>query len=303
MARDIFQTTVTREVGGFLEPLQDMEVHVFVAGTSQSTYATIYGSSSGGSVSNPVITTSTGFAQFYANAGEYDIRIEDTEAVPRVSTRSFIWSALPAAIDAIPSTFLEDVDKADLAAAVQQAMYDVGDLKTTARSYTVGTEPTGWLICDGREATPSYPALRAALIADGSPYGTANGNPRIPDYQGRVLVGKGTHAEVDSLADNDGLAVGSRKIKHKHSRGTFAVTDTGHTHTQGSEGYLGSGSGFSSPANVAVTGLSYGVGQAAQVRNSTGNASAVNTYSGEIGDTTGPSEGPAYQVGIIMIKT
>lgn len=39
----------------------------------------------------------------------------------------------------------------------------------------------GFLLCDGAQCTPLYPDLRAALIAAGSPFGTAGGNPLLPD--------------------------------------------------------------------------------------------------------------------------
>jgi microcystin-dependent protein len=64
-----------------------------------------------------------------------------------------------------------------------------GDLKFSARK----TAEPGWLLADNSAVTLTYPALRAALIADGSPWGSdGSGNPRLPPMSGRVPMGAGT---------------------------------------------------------------------------------------------------------------
>lgn len=61
----------------------------------------------------------------------------------------------------------------------------------TILDYALSTPPDGWIFCDGRPLmSGEYPLLRTALIADGSPFGTSGSNPRIPDYKGRVGVGR-----------------------------------------------------------------------------------------------------------------
>jgi microcystin-dependent protein len=84
------------------------------------------------------------------------------------------------------------------------------------------------VLCDGRTnlLRASYPAaFWQAMIAlgfagdDGTKFG-------VPDYRGRTLVGKGTHADVNAFTDNDGLVVGSRTPKHKTS-----INDPNHHHT------------------------------------------------------------------------
>jgi hypothetical protein len=39
----------------------------------------------------------------------------------------------------------------------------------------------------------------------------------IPDWRGRMPVMRGTHGDVDSFTDNEGIVVGSRRPAHKHS--------------------------------------------------------------------------------------
>jgi hypothetical protein len=86
-----------------------------------------------------------------------------------------------------------------------------GDLKHSLQAADHG----GWALCDGRSILRAlYPALFAII---GTTYGAADGGHfNLPDYRGRSLYGKGTHTEVDSFADNDGLSVANRRAKHQH---------------------------------------------------------------------------------------
>lgn len=67
-----------------------------------------------------------------------------------------------------------------------------------------------WLYCNGSEITTTHSELRDAYIADGSLYGSANGNPLTPDKRGRVTLGLdnlgGTSANrvTDAAADTLG---------------------------------------------------------------------------------------------------
>jgi microcystin-dependent protein len=94
----------------------------------------------------------------------------------------------------------------------------VGDLKPswqTADHGAQGSSLAQWLLCDGRSLlNTDYPVLSALIRpTTGGVDGT---HFNLPDYRGRVLAGKGTHADVDSLGDSDGLAVASRTPKHQH---------------------------------------------------------------------------------------
>lgn len=59
--------------------------------------------------------------------------------------------------------------------------------------YALKAAPSGWLMCYGQALPADTPHtnLRAALIADGFPYGRdGSGNPLLPDARGRVAAGK-----------------------------------------------------------------------------------------------------------------
>lgn len=84
--------------------------------------------------------------------------------------------------------------------------------------YAGSTDPdVHWLICDGR-AVPqaTYPVLFGIIAHTYGP-DPGGGNFLLPDFRGRVAVGKGTHTDVDALGENDGAALANRRPKHKHA--------------------------------------------------------------------------------------
>jgi hypothetical protein len=64
--------------------------------------------------------------------------------------------------------------------------------------YFAGDAPAGWLNCDGTAVTSTYPALRAYLIAAGSPYGSSGSDPRLPDLRGEFIRGADLGRGVDA---------------------------------------------------------------------------------------------------------
>lgn len=98
--------------------------------------------------------------------------------------------------------------------------------------FAAAAAPAGWLLCDGSAVSrTTYSTLHALLKDVGGvgvyAYGSGDGSTtfNLPDFRGRTPVGKGTHTEVDALAESDGLAVGTRTPKHNS-----AVNDPGHSH-------------------------------------------------------------------------
>ena len=102
--------------------------------------------------------------------------------------------------------------------------------------YGGSTAPEGWFLCDGAEYSQStYAALYAVLSTSYNTGSETAGYFRVPDLRGRVAVGKGTHADVDALTDNDGITpanVANRSPKHSHSL-SGSVTDAGAIATGG----------------------------------------------------------------------
>jgi Phage Tail Collar Domain len=81
----------------------------------------------------------------------------------------------------------------------------VWTLETTAR--------TGWMICTGQNWPATNGAYADLFAKWGGLYPTV-----LPDLQARMFIAKGTHADVNTLGFNDGLAVANRRPKHKHTK-------------------------------------------------------------------------------------
>lgn len=111
------------------------------------------------------------------------------------------------------------------------AKFTTGDIKPTLKA---AADP-GWEMMQGQDVsrTGAYAALFALI---GTAFGAGNGTTTftLPDARGRMLVGKGTHADVDSFADNEGISnasVGSRTPKHSHTVNSHAHTVASHSHS------------------------------------------------------------------------
>jgi len=97
-----------------------------------------------------------------------------------------------------------------------------GDLVWSVLASRPGAVP-----CDGALYNSLTDTSFAALFsAIGTTYGgTGASSFAVPDVRGRLLVCRGTHADVDVAGDSDGLAVASRTPRHGHSSAlTFSGT-------------------------------------------------------------------------------
>jgi len=119
----------------------------------------------------------------------------------------------------------------------------------TILPYGGSSAPTGFLMVDGSVyAQATYPNLYAKIGDQYNTGGEGGGNFRVPDMQGRMpvgLAGGSGHSDVQTLGNNEGLTVGSRRPKHSHGLGTLVVgvsahsiNDGGHTHTITDSGHV-----------------------------------------------------------------
>lgn len=210
------------------------------------------------------------------------------------------------------------VTLAKLAAAIVERLWDVGDIKGVAYNVTAGSEPSGWLLCDGRAVTRT--GLNAALFAKiQTAHGAGDGSTtfNLPDYRGRTLVGKGTHAEVDTIGETDGLAVGSRTPRHIHTVDPHSHTVNPHNHGNATGSII-------QPAGADVTSgpsAQYAIpsGSGSTFSAATGSGSPANTphthtipphFHGIVNDSPGTSsqspgtdaQGPPYSVVNYLVK-
>jgi len=184
--------------------------------------------------------------------------------------------------------------------------------------------PSGYLLCDGSAVSRFiYPDLFGVI---GTLYGAGDGSStfNLPDFQGRVAVGKGSAVAVNTVGKNDGQPAGSRTTQHTHTNGVtashnltlpnhaHAVSEAPHSHGfyNWSQNIGGGGAGFQTGTTVgsetqsridgAIATASTGV----SVGNPTSNPAISGGVSvgGSIGVGT-PGDGPAYLVINKVIKT
>lgn len=95
--------------------------------------------------------------------------------------------------------------------------------------------PTGWLIADGSPVTSTYPALRAALIDAGSPFGASGSHPRLPDLVGRFPRGAGIGVTLGATGGADTVTLTVDQLpSHTHTGPSHrhSISDSGtHTHS------------------------------------------------------------------------
>ena len=96
-------------------------------------------------------------------------------------------------------------------------------------AYAGSAAPTGWLLCDGTAVSRTTYVDLFGIV--GTTYGVGDGATtfNLPDLRGRVAVGKGTNAAVDTLGENDGVSVANRRPQHRHTPHSHTVTTNNET--------------------------------------------------------------------------
>jgi microcystin-dependent protein len=107
VARDLYQKTFTviDSATSMLKPASGIQVFVFKPGTEDpvDVYEARTGSTKKVSTGQPILSSSSGLVEFYAEAGEYDIKTSDSQVPARVAERTVSWNSTPMADGGIPS--------------------------------------------------------------------------------------------------------------------------------------------------------------------------------------------------------
>jgi microcystin-dependent protein len=184
----------------------------------------------------------------------------------------------------------------------------------TVMPYAASTPPSGWLTCDGSNVSKTTYADLFAVI--GTLYGPGDENNfTLPDLRGRMVVGKGTHLDVDTLGKTEGVAIGSRRPKHAATYSLSTDSAGGHTHGTGSVSSAGShshtytGIGSSSTAGAGGVSAATSASGSTDSQGSHSHGASIDsggghnhTVSGTVG-TAGTTDAPAYITLKYMIKT
>lgn len=239
MPRDFYESTIGMpdEDDDKFIVLSDVRISVFDRGTTDlvNIYQRETGAAGGPSpeagatgATNPFITGDSGSVQFWCDAPDrYDIKIEDTVAPSRISTRTLQWNAK--ATDAIPVGvgIIDDRPAAGIigrrywATDVHAEYLDIGASWVRLGAPAGETHwslraaaATGWMLANGAAIadTPTNAELRAAI-----------GNT-LPDLRGRVP--SGVDGGVGRMTANNALGNSSGEEKHVLTTAELAA----HTH-------------------------------------------------------------------------
>jgi microcystin-dependent protein len=184
--------------------------------------------------------------------------------------------------------------------------------------YGGAAAPSGWLLCDGSAVSRTTYSLLFTAI--GTAYGSGDGTStfNVPDLRGRMPVGLGTHADVSTLGNNDGVGtVGNRRPAHKHTVGnpsvsisdphhSHSISDPGHSHSYtGVPGTDTSGYNSSFRGDQPPTGMTTGAATTGVSVQSAATGITAAASGGTVGPQTGaePTDKPAYLVVNFVIKT
>lgn len=171
---------------------------------------------------------------------------------------------------------------------------DPGDYKHSASA----TPPIGYSVADGRLAKRArFARLFAEIGVVYNVGGEAADEFRFPTIEGRALVGQGTHADVNALTDNEGVALGNRRPRHAH---TVTVAAAG-SHTHGTQIFV-------SDNDAAHDGNTVSTADPGSRFLSSGcvnePAAGSHVHTAEVGpQVAAPTDGPAYQVATPLIFT
>ena len=144
-----------------------------------------------------------------------------TEALRTAAATSGTLAARPTP-GSVPNTFYYATDQDVLYLSTGAAWLRIGlPAGHTSTVYSAAV-PTGYVAYDGT-ALPSATGIYADLAAH-------LGGTATPDTRGRMLVHRGTHADVDALGDTDGAAIGDRTPKH-NTANALTLPNHGHSFT------------------------------------------------------------------------
>jgi len=107
-----------------------------------------------------------------------------------------------------------------------------GDIPTgVIVAYGGATAPNGFVFCDGTTYDGSLGTYVSLWNVIGNGFGgSGQSGFKVPDLRGRLMIGKGTHVDVNALAKSEGAITNDCRPSHSHATYTVSTSST-HTHT------------------------------------------------------------------------
>lgn len=299
MARDLYMNTiVAAQADGTLKALAGVQTYVYSPGTT--TVVAIYqGRTGAAQQANPMLTDTTGSVSFYADVGEYDVRIVDTNVPPRIADQTFQWNAFNGSAQGIPSSLLKrdaGLDLSMFAADLLRQLIPIGQVIEWWRPAATVPIPSGFEIADGR-----------TIAANAHDFGT--GSPiALPDLRNMFIIGadslksdgapssNGDGTAASGVASPNAPGIGgaggsntSKNLSHQHTAPghRHGITDPGHVHSISDPTHAHSIYDPAHAHNIGVGGRSAGASNTVAVGDSAGRTGAVTPGGGIDASGTG----------------
>lgn len=190
-------------------------------GFREDDLAIIYSDRGGTPKGNPFQTTANGRISFFADNGEYEIVIVDTEIPERIISEVWHWSSVPGGYNGI--------SKAQLPGG-GNSIAQPGDIKLAGYISIGQADPDGWLFCDGRLLNKtSFEDLYDVIGDEFNIGGELSTQFRLPDLRGKAIVGPNNLGTArGNIPATFTSEIGENGGAYLHSHGFTTPT---HSHT------------------------------------------------------------------------
>lgn len=285
--RVYYGNTITKtETDGSVTALANVDVEIRVPGTTTKVSA-VYASRNPADLTplqNPIRTGATGYVEFWAEPGDYDLFIHDTIAPARIGDKTIGWAAVPGGDRGIPSVKVAQDGGLGLGAMDAAFLRQLVPLGTVidwwrpASSYDAGggagNPPPGWAVCNGQ------------VIASGQ-HDMGGGTLTLPDLRNKFILGADI-LKVDGGQSTNGDGTAADNAQHPNApgiRGTGGANagkDLRHTHGMSGHSHIApdhTHNGVDHLHGVSIyTGLLLGSSAPANQSSASGAFAATNHY-------------------------
>jgi len=226
--------TNTDPTNAHVVALANVDVEIRVPGTT--TKVAVYASRNPADLTplpNPIRTGASGYVEFWAEPGDYDIFLHDTIAPARIGDKTIGWAAIPGGDRGIPSTKLANDGGLAFGAMDDAAKRQFVPLGTVldwwrpSSSYDAGAgagnPPPGFVVCNGQSIASGQHDMGAGALP-------------VPDLRNKFIIGA-DHLKADGGQSSLGDSTAAYDAVHPNApgvRGTGGANagkDLRHTHT------------------------------------------------------------------------
>lgn len=209
MPRDQFyDLAFAVDMSGVISAVSTARATVYNGGTL--TTSTIYIAESGATPQTNPWIPGDGIIIFWADSGNYDVKIEDTAGSPAFATRVVRFSSVSGGANGLTTVQLPStIPSGNLplpftasqldSTTVTTKLWSIGDIKASAAS----SPQTGWILCDGTSLPRTGGTYDGLFSVLSTTFGAVDGTHfNVPDLRGRTIIGVGSGSGLTTRALN-----------------------------------------------------------------------------------------------------